>query len=409
MATPILMPLMGITMEEGTITRWLVDEGASVAKGDVVLEFETDKINAEVEAPTDGILAGIAAHAGEAVKVQGLCAWVLAEGESVPDGDGSTPGPATPPAPAEPVVAPKPAGVAAPAPRPGGRVFASPLARRLAREASIEIAAVSGSGPGGRIVADDVRAHLQSAPPARAPTPAPAAPVAAPPTAPLGLPGRRRVIAERMMASLSQSAQVTLNSECDAGEFVALRGKLAGQYEAELGFRISYNDLLVRICARVLVEQPNMQSQIRDGQLHEPDQINVGLAVDAPDGLVVPNLKNVASLQLLDIARGYRDLVEGARGGGLDLDQVTGGTFTITNLGAIGVDTFTPVLNPPEAAILGVGRIVRKPVVGESGDLVAGTRMSLSLTFDHRLNDGAAAARFLQRIGQYIEQPYLLI
>ena len=408
MATPILMPLMGITMEEGIITRWLIDEGASVAKGDAVLEFETDKINAEVEAPADGILAGIAAQAGEAVKVQGVCAWVLAEGESVPDGDGAAPGPAAPAAPPEPAVEPEPVSAPTPAPRPGGRVFASPLARRLAREASIEITAVRGSGPGGRIVADDVRAHLQAAPPA--PTAAPA-PAAAPPPVPVpaGLPGRRRVIAERMMASLSQSAQVTLNSECDAGEFVALRGKLAGQYESELGFRISYNDLLVRICARVLIEQPNMQSQIRDGELHEPGQVNIGLAVDAPEGLVVPNLKNAANLQLLEIARGYRELVEGARSGSIGLDQVTGGTFTITNLGAIGVDTFTPVLNPPEAAILGVGRIVRKPVVGESGDLVAGTRMSLSLTFDHRLNDGAAAARFLQRIGQYIEQPYLLI
>ena len=406
MATPILMPLMGITMEEGIITRWLVDEGANVAKGDAVLEFETDKINAEVEAPADGILAGIAANAGEAVKVQGLCAWVLAEGESIPDGQPASPAAAQPPA-AEPT--PEPQTVApAPPPRPGGRVFASPLARRLAREASLQLAEVSGSGPGGRIVADDVRAHLQAAPAPAAPA-VPATPAPSPAPAPTGLPGRRRVIAERMMASLSQSAQVTLNSECDAGEFVTLRGKLASQYESELGFRISYNDLLVRICARVLVEQPNMQSQIRDGELYEPEQINIGLAVDAPDGLVVPNQKDVADTQLLDIARGYRELFEGARGGSLGLDQVTGGTFTITNLGAIGVDTFTPVLNPPEAAILGVGRIIRKPVVAESGELVAGTRMSLSLTFDHRLNDGAAAARFLQRIGQYIEQPYLLI
>jgi pyruvate dehydrogenase E2 component (dihydrolipoamide acetyltransferase) len=407
MATPILMPLMGITMEEGIITRWLVDEGASVAKGDAVLEFETDKINAEVEAPADGTLAGITAGAGEAVKVQGVCAWVLAEGESIPDGQPAAPE-ASPPLASEPE--PEPQIAATPPPsRPGGRVFASPLARRLAREASLVLAEIRGSGPGGRIVADDVRTHLQAAPAPAAPTttaPLTPAPTAAAPT---GLPGRRRVIAERMMASLSQSAQVTLNSECDAGEFVALRGKLASQYESELGFRISFNDLLVRICARVLVEQPNMQSQIRDGELHEPGHINVGLAVDVPDGLVVPNLKDVANTQLLDIARGYRELFEGARAGTLGLDQVTGGTFTISNLGAIGVDTFTPVLNPPESAILGVGRIIRKPVVAESGELVAGTRMSLSLTFDHRLNDGAAAARFLQRVGQYIEQPYLLI
>ncbi len=404
MATPILMPLMGITMEEGIITRWLVEEGNRVAKGDAVLEFETDKINAEVEAPADGKLAGIAAQAGEAVKVQGICAWVLAEGESVPDGE--SPAPAAPPA-SQPATAPPSLSRPLGSERPGGRVFASPLARRLAREASLSLDEVRGSGPGGRIVADDVRANLLSIPAAAPPTPAPVAP--APIAVPSRLPGRRRVIAERMMASLSQSAQVTLNSEYDAGEFVTLREKLARQYESELGFRISYNDLLVRICARALSEQPNMQSQIQDGGLHEPAQINIGLAVDAPEGLLVPNRKDLANGQLLDIARGYRELVAGARAGSLGLDQLTGGTFTITNLGAIGVDTFTPVLNPPEAAILGVGRIVRKPIVDGSGELVAGTRISLSLTFDHRINDGAAAARFLQRIGQLIEQPYLLI
>ena len=152
-----------------------------------------------------------------------------------------------------------------------------------------------------------------------------------------------------------------------------------------------------------------MQAQLLGGQLQDPAQINIGLAVDAADGLMVPSLKDLGNSQLLDIARGYRALVEGARDGSLGLDQLTGGTFTLTNLGAMGVDTFTPVLNPPEAAILGVGRIVRKPVVDDSGNLVAGTRISLSLTFDHRINDGAGAARFLQRVSQLIEQPYLLI
>ena len=406
MATPILMPLMGITMEEGIITRWLVEEGGSVNKGDAVLEFETDKINAEVEAPADGILAGVAAQAGEAVKVQGICAWVLAEGESVPDDGVATPAPA---ATQQPAIVPAAAPTAASAPaRTAGRVFASPLARRLAREAALELAEVTGSGPGGRIVADDIRNHLAATPSAAAPTAAPA-PAPAAPAAAVGLSGRRRIIAERMMSSLSESAQVTLNSECDAAEFVGLREKLAQQYESELGFRISYNDLLIRICARVLSEQPNMQAQLLGGQLQDPAQINIGLAVDAADGLMVPNLKDLGNSQLLDIARGYRALVEGARDGSLGLDQLTGGTFTLTNLGAMGVDTFTPVLNPPEAAILGVGRIVRKPVVDDSGNLVAGTRISLSLTFDHRINDGAGAARFLQRVGQLIEQPYLLI
>ncbi len=406
MATPIRMPLMGITMEEGIITRWLVDEGASVARGDVVLEFETDKINAEVEAPADGTLGGIMARAGETVKVQGVCAWVLAAGEAVPleTDNGHQDAPAT-----AREAAPAPTG--APRADSGGRIFASPMARRLARENGIELAAVVGSGPRGRIVADDVRAAIDDQPAAiEVPQPVVSVPAA---RAPVGvgeqLTGRRRVIAERMLASLQQSAQVTLNTEVDAGELVALRGKLADQYAGELGFKISYNDLLVRICARALDEYPNLQAQLDGERLVNPGSINIGLAIDAEDGLVVPNVKEVGKLQLVAIARSYRQLIDRSRTGSLQLDDLTGGTFTISNLGAMGVDTFTPVLNPPEAAILGVGRIARKPVVDQSGQLAIGSRMGLSLTFDHRINDGAAAARFLQRISQLVEQPFLLI
>ncbi len=404
MATPILMPLMGITMEEGIITRWLVDDGASVAKGDVVLEFETDKINAEVEAPADGIVRGITALAGEAVKVQGVCAWVLAEGEQLPSGIApvaDAPTPAT--APAEAVPSPVSTVPAPVATARTGRLFASPLARRIARDNRIDLTAISGSGPSGRIVADDVRANIVRAP----------ADVIHPPQPAMvhstALTGRRKVIAERMMTSLQQTAQVTLNSEVDAGELVSLRAKLANQHQAALGFRISYNDLLVRICARALLEHPHMQSQLVGGELTSPATVNIGLAIDAPDGLVVPNVKDLGSQQLLEIAKAYRELIETAQAGTLNLEQVTGGTFTISNLGAMGVDNFTPVLNPPEAAILGVGRILQKPVVADDGALASGTRLALSLTFDHRLNDGAAAARFLQRIVGLIEQPYLLI
>ncbi len=402
MATPILMPLMGITMEEGIITRWLVDDGASVAKGDVVLEFETDKINAEVEAPADGILRGITALAGEAVKVQGVCAWVLAEGEQLPRGIAPVADPPPPAvAPAEAVPLPPP--MTPVATGRTGRLFASPLARRIARDNRIDLATISSSGPSGRIVADDVRAYIVRAPAdvIHAPQPAMVQPTA--------LTGRRRVIAERMMTSLQQTAQVTLNSEVDAGELVSVRAKLANQHQAALGFRISYNDLLVRICARALLEHPQMQSQLVGGELTAPATVNIGLAIDAPDGLVVPNVKDLGSQQLLDVAKAYRELIEAAQAGTLNLEQVTGGTFTISNLGAMGVDNFTPVLNPPEAAILGVGRILQKPVVADDGTLASGTRLALSLTFDHRLNDGAAAARFLQRIVELIEQPYLLI
>ncbi len=435
------MPLMGMTMEEGAVTEWLVDEGAEVEKGQEILEFETDKINARVEAPAAGILGGIAAGPGDLVKVQGLLAWILEPGETPPAEDPNPPAAAAasaapptappPPAPAPVAAAPTPTPApVAPAPAPvaarpvavapvavapstDGRVKASPLAKRVARELGIDLARVVGSGPGGRIIEKDVSAA--AAAPAAAPMPVAAAPPLAPAAIPdvaagqvIPLEGVRRVIAERMQQSLQGSAQVTLVAEADARRFHELRTELASRHESALGFRISYNDLLIRICAHALREHPRANSSLEGDAIRLHDVVNVGLAIEAGGDLVVANVKSADRKSLVEIASDLRGLVDRAQGNRLDLDDITGGTFTISNLGVYGIDAFTPVLNPPESAILGVGAL-REKAVARDGEVSAELSMTLSLTFDHRIIDGAPAARFLARIRELIEQPYLLL
>ena len=424
-------------MEEGAVTEWLVEEGTEVEKGQEILEFETDKISARVEAPAAGILGGIAAGPGDLVKVQGLLAWILEAGEAAPAEDPSPPAaaasPAAPPpaapAPVAAAPAPPPAAVApapvpvtaqpvavapvAAAPPANGRVKASPLAKRVARELGVDLTRLIGSGPGGRIIEKDVAAA--AAAPAVAPMPVGAAPPLAPAAAPdvaagqvIPLEGVRRVIAERMQQSLQQSAQVTLVAEADARRFHELRTELAGRHEPTLGFRISYNDLLIRICAHALREHPRANASIEGDAIRLHDMINVGLAIEAGGDLVVANVKQADRKSLTEIASDLRGVVERARANHLDLDDITGGTFTISNLGIFGVDAFTPVLNPPESAILGVGAL-REKAVARDGEVTAELSMTLSLTFDHRIIDGAPAARFLARIRELIEQPYLLL
>ncbi|MDE2919445.1 MAG: dihydrolipoamide acetyltransferase family protein [Chloroflexota bacterium] len=441
MATAIRMPLMGMTMEEGAVTEWLVEDGAQVEKGQEILEFETDKINARVEAPAAGILGGIAAGPGDLVKVQGLLAWILEPGETPPAEDPDPPAaaaaaaappaappppspapvaavPAPPPAPVAPAPAPvaaQPVAVApaATAPSADGRVRASPLAKRVARELGVDLARLVGSGPGGRIIEKDVTVA------AAAPAPAPMPAVAAPPLAPAAVPdvaagqvipleGVRRVIAERMLQSLQGSAQVTLVAEADARRFHELRTELASRHESALGFRISYNDLLIRICAHALREHPRANSSLEGDAIRLHDVVNVGLAIEAGGDLVVANVKQADRKSLVEIASDLRGVVDRARANSLDLDDITGGTFTISNLGVYGIDAFTPVLNPPESAILGVGAL-REKAVARDGQVAAELSMTLSLTFDHRIIDGAPAARFLARIRELIEQPYLLL
>ena len=443
---------MGMTMEEGIISTWLVAEGDTVKEGDPILEFETDKINATIEAPADGIIGGISAAPGVSVKVQGIVCYLLEPGEELPAGDPEPPAvvapapvsPAAPPAPSTPAQSAPVAAAPVLPPTPNGRAKASPLARKIAAEQGLDLTAVQGSGPGGRIVAEDLSAVAPAAPviavaaeagidiatltgsgpngrivaaDVRAAEAAPPA-VAAALRAPAGsaemvgstvpFTGIRRLIADRMVESLTNSAQLTLVSEADATALVGLRNELAAQYESTIGFRIAYNDLFARIAVRALGEHPNMNARLEGDQIVLLPYVNIGLAIDLEGGLAVPNVKNAEGMQLVELAVALRESISRATTGSLTLDDVTGGTFTITSLGPMDVDAFTPVLNPPECAILGIGRIQPKPAVFEN-EVTVRQMVTLSLTFDHRLNDGAPAARFLQRIKQLLEHPYLLI
>jgi len=416
MASDIFMPLMGLTMTEGTVARWIKATGDSVKKGETVLEIETDKAVVEIEAPSDGVLGPILVGDGKTVPVGTILSHVLAPGEKAPTMAGAA-APAAPPngqsSPAESAATAQPATPTA-QPAATSRIFASPLARRMAQEHNVDLGAVEASGPNGRIVVADVRWHLeqqQTQPPVAQPvsTPAPksvSAPVApavqAGSTAPMS--GVRKLIADRMVSSQQQTAHVTLTLQAEATGLVAWRNSLKARSQS-----VSYNDLLVCIVAKALGEHPDLMTQITaDGQLRTPSQIDIGVAVDTPRGLLVPVLRDLANKGAVKIATEAKELIEKARAGKLSPDALSGGVFSISNLGMFEIEAFTPIINAPETAILGVGQIAEQAVVRD-GQLCARPMITFSLTFDHRVVDGAPAARFLQRIKHLVQEPLLLL
>jgi pyruvate dehydrogenase E2 component (dihydrolipoamide acetyltransferase) len=454
MPKEIILPKLGQTMEEGVIVEWLKKEGDPVARGDVLFQVESDKAVLEVESKIKGVLLKILVDKGLKVPVLTVVGLIGEPGEAIASPNESattqpTEDKASPPA--RPALATAQPGrtigsatASGAELAPGeGRVFISPRARKLAQERGLDYTQLTGSGPGGRIIERDVQAFLDSQPAATplavkvaremgvhlsqatadatrlraADVAAPAAPalqlLAAPAmpsaegaVAPLS--GLRAIIAERMAHSSQTTAAVTLQSVVDATELVALRERLKTALDKELGFSIGYNDLLAVIVARCLVEHPYMNVRLEAGGIRQLPDVNLGLAVDSERGLLVPVVHGAQHLLLRDFAIRFRDLVARARVGKALPDELTGGTLTITNLGMVGVDMFTPIINLPECAILGVGRIRPEPAVVD-GQVAVRQRMWLSLTFDHRLVDGAPAARFLQAIMRYVEAPYLLL
>ncbi len=384
MPTEVRMPKLGMAMKKGTVKRWLVAEGGTVEQGKPLLEIMTEKINAVVEAPGSGVLGRVLAADNTELPVGALLGLIAAPGESL----GA----------AEQAVA---AAAAAPA---GGEVLASPAARRLARDRGIDIALVPPSAPGKRITTDDVEAFAarpQPSPAAPADGQAPTAPSAAPSAAPSGrtvaFEGIRKVVAERLHESLQAMAQVTVSREAEVAGLVARRTQLAPGFEAASGLRLTYTDLLVETVARLLPEHPLLNSTLEGDSIVISDAVHIGVAVALEDGLIVPVIRDAHTCSLGDIARARTELAARAQAGTLGMDEIEGGTFTISNLGAFGADSFTPIVNPPQCAILGVGRIVQKPVAAD-GEVRVRPTMWLSLTFDHRLVDGAPAARFLQAL-----------
>jgi pyruvate dehydrogenase E2 component (dihydrolipoamide acetyltransferase) len=429
MITEIILPKLGQTMEKGTIVEWLKHEGDAVRRGDVLFTVETDKAVLEVEAQEPGFLRRILVPAGVEVPVMAVVALMSGEAAEELPAHPAAGGPEPSLAPARPQPAGSPR---EPGPPAEGRLFASPRARRAAREAGVDLSRVPGTGPGGRIVERDVvqaAAAPRATPMARRIAQAQGIDLATVPGSGIGgrivkadveaaagppaaepLTGVRRITAERMAASARATARVTLVTEADATTLVEVRESLRDAVAEEWGFAPGYTDLLGLIVARALAEFPYMNARLsEDGRAIERlPHANLGIAVDTERGLVVPVIRDAAARGLRAFGTELRALLDRARAGRSSPDDLAGGTFTITNLGMYDVDAFTPVINLPEAAILGAGRIQARAVV-RGGEIVARQMWTLSLAFDHRLVDGAPAARFLQRIKQLVENPYLLL
>ena len=469
MARDVILPKQGQTVESCTLVRWMKQEGENVSKGDPLYEIETDKATFEVEATASGILRHTLYPDGtQDIPVLSVLAVIAGEGEEVPRPEvGQMAGTAAPSLPQDTPATPAPTAPTTPADvaetlpispalhqRPDGRgakLFITPRARRLAAEQGLmelaDLSFIPGSGPEGRIKEEDVRAFLETQTvPASTFTVSPVAQrmaagagidldtvigtgpggritkedvtrslaakqsPATPPTpvapALTSLTGIRRVIAERMRANLDTAAHVTVTTEADATELVNLRTMLVADLEAE-GIRPAYNDLLIKMIARVLREQPNVNVSLGEAGIVQRETVHIGLAVDTEQGLLVPLVRDADQKGVAEIARETRTLAEKARAGSLLPDEMSGGSFTLTNLGVYEIDAFTPIINLPESAILGVGRILARPWVYE-GELTVRQTVFLSLTFDHRIIDGAPAARFLQRIKHMIEKPHLM-
>jgi len=408
MITEVILPVLGETMNEGTIVEWFKKEGDPVERGDHLFTFESDKATLEVEAPAKGFLRQIMVLAGQTVPVLTVVGLIT----KTADEDLSAYGVRVPGFEFQVAEAMKPETLKPETLKPKTRIFASPRARRLAREKGVDLTLVTGSGPDGRIVERDVVTYLETialTPPLAPTLPAPPTPAeAAEAIAEVPMSGVRAVIAQRMRESHQTTAPVTLTTEADATAFVELRERLKAGLAAELGFDIGYNDLLIRLVAHALRQFPYMNARLDGERVRHLREVHLALAVDTDRGLLVPVVRNADRKGVAEIAREVRGLAERARTGKALPDELSGSTFTITNLGMHEVDAFTPIINLPEAAILGVGRIKARPAVVE-GEMCVRQTMWLSLTFDHRLVDGAPAARFLQRIKQLIENPYLLL
>jgi pyruvate dehydrogenase E2 component (dihydrolipoamide acetyltransferase) len=421
MATPVRMPQLSLTMTEGMISKWLKQEGDSVAQGEPLFEIETDKVVNEIEAPAAGVLLRIAVPENVSTPIQAVIAVIGAPGEDAGVETAATAASSAATPAASPASAPQ-AETSAPSGN-GARIFVSPRARKMAEERGLSLATMRGSGPGGRIMEKDVTAALAAlaarpapvaAPPATvtAPTPRPApVPVAQPaPTSgftTVRMTGMRRVIADRMSASQRETAHVTLTAEVDMGEAARMRGQISAEWEKASKLKLTYTDIIVKAVAKALREYPRINSTLADGEIHERMDVNVGVAVAMGEGLIVPVIRNADKLPLAGISESLRALVERARTGSATSEDLSGGTFTVTNMGMMDVDVFTPIINLPECAILGVGRIADRAVVRD-GAIVIRPTMWLSLTFDHRIIDGAPAAQFLKRVKALLENSYLL-
>jgi len=434
MPTEILMPALSPTMEEGTLAKWLVKEGDTVSSGDLLAEIETDKATMEFEAVDEGIVGKILVAEGtEGVKVNSPIAIILAEGESASDIGATSAPAAAAPAPAAaaaeaPAVA---AAAAAPAPAAtvaadGARVFATPLARRIAKDKGLDLSSVKGSGPHGRIIKADVE-NATAAPKAAAAAPAATAPKAATAAMPTGataeqvmkmyegreyqevkLDGMRRTVAARLTEAKQTIPHFYLRRDIQLDALMKFRAQLNKQLEAR-GVKLSVNDFIIKACALALQTVPAANAAWAGDRIIQLKPSDVAVAVAIEGGLFTPVLKDAEMKSLSALSSEMKDLAARARNKKLAPHEYVGGTFAISNLGMFGIDNFDAVINPPHGAILAVGAGVKKPVVGADGELAVATVMSVTLSVDHRVIDGAVGAELLTAIKDNLENPMVML
>ncbi len=431
MATNILMPALSPTMTEGTLARWLKKEGEQVKAGDIIAEIETDKATMEVEAVDEGVLGKILVVDGtEGVKVNEPIAVLIEAGEAVPTGaaaPAAKPAPAAPAAAAAPAPAPAaPSPAPAPAPAmnghaaPGERIFASPLAKRMAQQAGIDLVGVKGSGPGGRIVKADIEAFQPGAtrPTAPAATPAPvAAPAAPKPAVAITAPHRlvpnssmRKVIARRLTEAKSTIPHFYVSMDIELDALMKLRADLNAKSpkEGPGAFRLSVNDLVIKAAALTLRRIPTVNASWTDEAIVLYDDVDISVAVSIPEGLITPIVRHADRKGLAAISNEMKDLAARAKSGKLKPEEFQGGGFSISNMGMFGVSSFAAIINPPQAGILAVSAGQQRAVV-KNGALAIATVMTCTLSVDHRVVDGALGAEWLAAFKAIIEDPLSLM
>lgn len=443
MAKEIFMPKLSSTMEVGTLLQWFKEEGDSIEIGEPLFEIMTDKINIEVEAYDQGILLKKYFQVDDQVPVNQIIGYIGEKDEKVPENSPGISGDteAESQSPAEESVPEKEVSLEAAADNEGEKVRATPAARKQARMNDVELVFIQGSGPKGRIQKKDVLAHLASSSPKATPL---ARKVAASEQVPLGdikgsgvngkilrsdistavntrasstataepnrkqMSGMRKVIAKRMSESVNTAPHVTLTTDADMTKVKELRTSLLPVIEKQTGLRLSFTDILIKAAGKALSRHPGVNVSIEGEEIIQHEQVHIGLAVAVEDGLMVPVIKNVNEKGLAQITEDAKEAGKLARENRLHPNQLKDSTFTISNLGMYAVDVFTPIINQPESAILGVGRILDRPVAVE-GNLAVRPMMTLSLSFDHRAMDGAPAAAFLTELKYILENPFELL
>jgi pyruvate dehydrogenase E2 component (dihydrolipoamide acetyltransferase) len=422
MATEVIMPKVDMVMETGTFVEWLKKEGEHVNKGDPLFVITTEKAAIELESPGDGILAGVTAKPDDVIPVTEVMAYILAPGEALPSkaAPQAVTSAALPvPAKVEQVVETNAAPVAT---TESGKVRATPVARRMAQELGVDISQVSGRGPQGRIHKADILA-LQQQKPTAVSTPKGGTstfiPMPVSQSGPIPLPdarrkqvvpiaGPRKIIAERMAHSAFTAPHINLSLRVDMTEVVRLRERVLEPLQAQTGQRLSYTAILARAVVTVLPRHPYLNASLSDGNIILWEDIHLGIATSVEENLIVPVIREAQSRNLGQLVTALADLTERARNRRLTSSEMMGSTFTISNLGMFGIESFTAIINPPESAILAVGRMVDTAVAHE-GQIVMRPMMELTACADHRISDGATVARFLADLKSTLENPYLLI